>query len=39
MLVVLFDTNMVFVCWSLYWCVVKNQRCGDSLGEYKADIR
>jgi len=36
MVVVLFDRNMVFVFWSLYWYVVKNQRCGDSLGECKA---
>ena len=30
------DRNVVNVYWNLYWCVVKNQRCGASLGECKA---
>jgi hypothetical protein len=36
MVVVLFDRNVVNVYWILYWRVVKNQRCGASLGECKA---
>jgi hypothetical protein len=34
--VALFDRNVVNVYWTLYWRVVKNQRCGGSLGESKA---
>jgi hypothetical protein len=36
MVVLLFDRNVVNVYWTLYGRVVKNQRCGASLGECKA---
>jgi hypothetical protein len=35
MVVELFDRNVVIVYWSVYRRVVKNQRCGGSLGECK----
>jgi hypothetical protein len=35
MVVELFDRNVANVYWSVYWRVVKNQRCGGSLGECK----